>query len=165
MTLCVRYRQHRHICIPVIRYLGCGKYVTMLLQCCHCYHLGNVMFSYESISNSHPLPLSGIIPMCNNLETMCRCTQYCMHVHELYQCRYTHCLVCLHAIGEQNVNTIVPPLFTFCSSTLEQTVNRNKARTRVTPPWGYVLLYVQYVHSGGDIQISTMFTIDTLSKV
>ena len=124
VTLCVRYRQHRHICIRAMQYPGCGNYVTMLLQCCHNYHYGNVMFSYENISTLHPLPLSGIIPMCNNLKTMCRCTQYCMHVHALYQCRYTHYPVCLHAIEEQTVNTIVPPLFTFCSSTLEQTKNK-----------------------------------------
>ena len=102
VTLCVRYRQHRHICIPATWKQRCDKYVTMLLQCCHCYHLGNVMFSYESIFNSHPHAHPGIIPMCNNLETMCRCV-------------YT-----------QHCSTLL--------TTLEQTVNRNKARTMVTPP-------------------------------
>ena len=122
----------------------CDALCTLQTQCdnldtvwhiYHTYHVNSIMISIETMFNPHPLPLSGIIPMCDNPETMCRCTQYCMHVHALCQCRCTHCLVRIHAIGEQNVNNIVPPLFTFCSSTLEQTKNKPWTGTKREQRW------------------------------
>ena len=84
----------------------------------------------------------------------------CVDAHNIV-CMYTHCT----SVGTRNNICVYTQHCSTLVTTLEQTMNRNKARTMVTPP-PYVLLYhVQYVHSGGDIQISPMFTIDTPSKV
>ena len=56
-------------------------------------------------------------------------------------CMYTHCTsvgtritLCVYTLpGKQTVNNIVPPLFFNLGTKREQTGNRNKTRTRVTP--------------------------------
>ena len=61
-----------------------------------------------------------------------------------------------NAIEEQTVNTIVPPLFTFCSPTLEQEQNEN-----IGDPRDLLFYYMSSAFTPGGI---LNITIDTPSK-